>query len=143
VIRADVSARPRPATGADSAPFWEFARRGELRAQRCTGCGTLRLPPGPVCPRCWTDAHEWAALSGRGVVQSWVVFHRQYHAAFPVPYVVALVELDEGPRIESRLVGAEPAELRWRLPVELVWDEYDGIAVPAFRILDEQEEDDR
>jgi uncharacterized OB-fold protein len=74
---ANPSVRPLPVIGPDSAPFWEQARAGELRAQRCVECGSLRLPPGPVCPHCWAEAHEWVLLSGRGVVQSWVVFHRQ------------------------------------------------------------------
>jgi uncharacterized OB-fold protein len=76
-------------------------------------------------------------------VQSWVVFHRQYHAAFPVPYAVALVELEEGPRIEGRVVGTALDDLRWRMPVDVVWDERDGTVVPAFRALTEPEEEKR
>lgn len=137
---ANPSARPTPVIGPDSALFWEYARAGELRAQRCAGCGALRLPPGPVCPHCWTEAHEWVPLSGRGVLQSWAVFHRRYHPAFPVPYTVALVELEEGPRIEAPLVGAEPDQLPWRTPVELVWEHHDDLAVPAFRPVPDPED---
>jgi uncharacterized OB-fold protein len=134
------SARPLPVIGPDSAPFWEYARAGELRAQRCANCAALRLPPGPVCPQCWAQDHDWVPLSGRGLLHSWVVFHRQYHPAFPVPYSIGLVELEEGPRIEGRIVGAAVEDLRWRMCVELIWEEHDGIAVPAFRAAADSEE---
>lgn len=124
---------PAPVVGADTRPFWEHARAHELRAQRCTACAALRLPPGPVCPTCFAPGHEWVPLSGRGVVQSWVEYHRQYHPAFPVPYTVLLVELEEGPRIEGMLQG--PGPVTWRAPVRLVWQERDGFSVPAFALV--------
>jgi uncharacterized OB-fold protein len=123
---------PRPSVGADTAPFWEFASAGELRMQRCGECAQLRWPPGPVCPFCWSPDAAWSPLSGLGVLQSWVTFHREYHPAFPVPYTVGLVELDEGPRLEGMLVDVAPEALRWRAPVHLVWQHRDGFAVPAF-----------
>jgi uncharacterized OB-fold protein len=86
-----------------------------------------------VCPSCWSADAEWTPLSGRGVLQSWVTFRREYHPAFPVPYTVGLVELAEGPRLEGMLVDTPLEALRWRLPVRLVWQELDdGFAVPAF-----------
>jgi uncharacterized OB-fold protein len=68
--------------------------------QRCGACGYVRWPPGPVCPECWAERHEWALLSGEGVVNTWVVFHRVYFPAFAeeTPYNVAEIELAEGPR---------------------------------------------
>ncbi len=125
---------PAPVVGADTRPFWDFAQRRELRAQRCAACAALRLPPGPVCPACFASGHEWVRLSGNGVVQSWVEYHRRYHPAFEVPYTVALVELAEGPRIEGMLVGADAGALRWRAAVRLVWQERDGWVVPAFAL---------
>jgi len=133
--------RPRPTIGVDSAPFWEYVARRELRVQRCTGCGALRLPPGPVCRRCWSDDHVWIPVSGRGVLHSWVTFHRQYHPAFPVPYTIGLVELAEGPRIEAPIVETNPKDLAWRRAVELVWQEHDGFVVPAFRIAPDPADD--
>jgi len=124
------TAWPRPHVGPDTAPFWEYARAHELRVQRCAGCGTLRWPPGPVCARCFSEAGEWVPLSGRGELQTWVVYRREYHEAFPVPYTIGLVELDEGPRIEAPILDDAPS---WRMPVELVWQDRDGFAVPAFR----------
>jgi uncharacterized OB-fold protein len=126
----DATTWPKPHVGPDTAPFWEYARSHELRVQRCFGCGALRWPPGPVCARCFSDDSDWVAVSGRGELQSWVVYRREYHEAFPVPFAVGLVELEEGPRIEAPLLDGEPA---WRMPVELVWREYDGFSVPAFR----------
>jgi uncharacterized OB-fold protein len=122
--------RPAPVAAADTRPFWQFANRGELRAQRCAECGTLRLPPGPVCPDCFSADAEWVPLSGRGELQSWVVFRRQYHDAFPVPFAVGLIELDEGPRLEAPLVDV--SQPRWRMPVRLQWREQDGVQVPCF-----------
>jgi uncharacterized OB-fold protein len=118
--------------GADTAPFWDFARVGELRMQRCSECSQLRWPPGPICPYCWSADASWAPLSGQGVLQSWVTFHREYHPAFPVPYSVGLIELDDGPRLEGMLLDSPPEALRWRAPVHLVWQRRDGFAVPAF-----------
>jgi len=133
--------RPRPAVGADTAPFWEFARAHELRLQTCTRCEQRRWPPGPVCPSCWSADAEWTPVSGRGVLQSWVTFRREYHPAFPVPYTVGLVELEEGPRLEGMLLDTPLEALRWRLPVRLVWQERDdGFAVPAFAASGESEE---
>jgi uncharacterized protein len=131
---------PRPVAGADTAPFWTFTQARELRVQRCAACAALRWPPGPVCPHCWAPEHEWTPLSGRGVVQSWVVFHRQYHPAFPTPYTVAVVELAEGPRMEGQLVDAPADAVRWRAPVHVIWQERNGFVVPAFALGAEPEE---
>jgi uncharacterized protein len=118
--------RPAPVAAADMRPFWDYVSDFELRAQRCADCGELRLPAGPVCPVCWSEGADWVKLSGRGELQSWVVFRRQYHDAFPVPFTVGLVELEEGPRLEAPLVDVETP--RWRMPLTLVWR--DG--VPCF-----------
>jgi uncharacterized OB-fold protein len=100
--------------------------------QRCLQCDALRWPPGPVCPHCWCERAEWAPLSGRGRLQSWVVYRRQYDEAFPVPFAVGLVELEEGPRIEGALVGTAPEELRWRMAVQLAWQEREHFVLPCF-----------
>jgi uncharacterized protein len=129
---------PAPVAAADTRPFWEFARARELRGQRCAECGYLRWPPGPLCPRCWSERDDWIALSGRGELQSWVVYRRQYHHAFPVPFAVGLVELREGPRMEAALVDVEPGTLRWRMPLELAWRERESFVLPCFRPAEEE-----
>lgn len=88
-------------------PFWAAARLGRLTAQRCTSCADLRFPPLPVCPRCIDAQQEWAEVSPRGTVWSYVTYHAPLHPDFrdDVPYMVAIVETDDGVRYVGRLVG--------------------------------------
>ena len=128
--------KPLPRITPDNRPFWEGARRHELRLQRCEGCGRFRYPPGPVCPGCLSERAEWSRMSGRGAVSSWVVFHKAYFPAFAdeIPYAVVQVELEEGPRLTANLVDVPPAEIRIGLPVEVVFDDVTPeISLPRFR----------
>jgi uncharacterized OB-fold protein len=116
--------------------FWEAARNHELRMQRCTDCETLWWAPGAICPECWSDSYEWEALSGLGTINSWVVFHRPYWAAFEdeVPYNVAEIELDEGPRYLANVVECDNEDLYRGMPVEVVFEDLtDEITLPKFR----------
>ncbi len=129
-------AKPVPVPSEDSRPFWEATRDGELRLQRCADCGAFRFPPGVLCPECGSASAEWKALSGRGTVYSYVVFHRAYHPAFAqdLPYAVACVQLEEGPRLLSNIVGIEPARIRCDMPVEVLFEKVsDEISLPKFR----------
>lgn len=94
-------------------PFWAGGLSGELRLQRCSDCGHLRYPVSAICPRCLSPAAAWTATSGRGTVLSYIVFERAYHESWreQVPYVVALIELDEGPVLISNVIGAEPSRV--------------------------------
>ncbi|MER6628209.1 OB-fold domain-containing protein [Streptomyces sp. NPDC000987] len=94
-----------PVPDADGAPFWEYARRGELRVQSCADCGEPRFPPRPCCPHCRSFAAEWRPTDGRGRVWSYVVPHPPLLPAYAeqAPYTVVVVELDDAPRV--RLVG--------------------------------------
>ena len=103
-----------------SAPFWEGVAEGVLRIQRCQECGRHVFYPRAVCPYCTASHLCWVDASGRGRIHSYTVVHRappDYR--HQVPYVVALVELDEGVRMMTRLVDVEPARVRVDLPVEL------------------------
>ena len=82
----------------DLAPFWRGIARGELLAQRCEDCGTLRFPPLPVCDNCLSERAKWVAVSQRGTIWSSVRYFRAFHPAFAddIPYVVALVENEDG-----------------------------------------------
>lgn len=125
---------PRPTTL--SRPFWEAARRHELRVQRCTTCGHRWLPPSDRCPACLSKAYEWALASGRGKVWSWIVMWQRYFPAFEaeIPYNVAYVELEEGPRLMTNLVNCDPATIRCDMPVEVVFEDVtDEITLPKFR----------
>ena len=127
--------KPLPMATEESAPYWEGTRLGELRAQRCSDCKYLRWPPSAVCPRCLSRQTEWIALSGRGRVYSWIVVHKSQHPAFwGDPYNVAIVELDEGPRLHTNLVEVDPAKIAIGMPVEVVFEKQnDEITLPRFR----------
>lgn len=117
--------------------FWDGCRDGELRLQVCSGCGAHRFPDSKVCPRCLSHEAEWKTVSGRGRIWSWVTMHQKYFAAFAdeVPYTVIIVELDEGPRVISALVG-DAAGLEIGKPVEAVFEQVAGDRViPKFRFV--------
>jgi uncharacterized OB-fold protein len=125
-----------PRIGPEDAPFWAAAREHEFRMQRCDDCGHIRWPPGPVCPKCWAREAEWVRLSGRGVVNTWVVFHRAYFEAFAdrVPYSVVEVELAEGPRYLANLLECENDEISRGMPVEVVFEDVTAeVTLPQFR----------
>jgi len=127
--------KPLPMPTEDSAAYWEGTRAGELRAQRCVACGHLRWPPATHCPKCLSADHAWVKLSGRGKVFSWIVVHKSQHPAFwGDPFNVAIVELDEGPRLHTNLVEVDPAAIRIGLPVQVVFEKQnDEITLPRFR----------
>src|SRR5262249_25576235 len=128
--------KPLPSISDYNRPFWEGARRHELRVQRCNACGKAWAPNGPVCPHCFSEDYTWEKTSGRGKIASWVVFHKVYHPGFArdVPYSVAFIELDEGPRIISNVVGVKNEELEIGMPVEVVFEDVnDEISLPKFR----------
>ena len=127
-------AKPLPEITEDNRPFWEGCKRHELLLQKCTGCGRMRSA-SPTCPECWSMEHEWVRSGGRGTVYSWVVIHQRYNRAFEddLPYNVAIVELEEGPRLVANLVGIENEAIRPGLPVEVTWDDVtDEITLPKF-----------
>jgi uncharacterized OB-fold protein/acyl dehydratase len=115
--------RPRPAVNGDNRFFWEGVAQRKLLLQRCAECGRLRHPPGPRCPACRSG--DWAAVeaSGRGRVYSFVVVHHPHVPPFPNPNPVVLVELEEGVRIVSNLVGLPPGEIRAGMPVRAAFEE--------------------
>ena len=132
-------AMPLPAITDDTRPFWEACSRHALVIQRCADCGTFRHLPAPVCWKCRSFAHTWAPVSGRGTVFTYAVVHRAFLPELEpcVPYVVAVVGLDDAPgvRLVSNLIDAEPGELRIGLPVEVVFEEVSAeVAVPRFRV---------
>jgi uncharacterized OB-fold protein len=116
-----VAERAFPVPDAVTQPFWEGVAEGVLRVQRCVACGRNVFYPRAVCPFCTASDLEWVEASGAGVVHSFTVVHRappDYRDE--VPYVVALVDLDEGVRMMSRLVDVEPGAVAVGMPVEVV-----------------------
>lgn len=125
--------RPAPIVTEDSAAFWDAAGEGRLVAQKCTGCGRLRHPPRPMCPSCHSVEHTTVDLAGTGVVYSYSVLHHPQNPAFTYPVVAVLVELDEGVRVLSNLVGTDPGGISIGLPVEVRFEPTrNGMAVPVF-----------
>jgi uncharacterized OB-fold protein len=126
--------RPDPVLTPDTAFFWEACARGELVAQRCGDCGALAHPPRPMCPNCRSLRREVARLSGRGEVHSWILPRHPAPIGFAEPPVVALIQLDEGIRVVSNLVGVPIPEVRNGMRVEVGFaPTAGGHAVPVFR----------
>ena len=126
---------PLPVVTELSRPYWDGLAAGEIRFQRCDDCRHAWLPPREECPACLSDRWSWAASSGSGRVISWVVYRHSVHPAFAdrVPYNVAVVELDEGPRLITTIDSLED-ELAIEQPVHLVpWVER-GVHLARFAL---------
>lgn len=129
-------AKPRPRIDTVSRGFWDNARAHRLSVQRCDDCGDVHFPGSPVCPKCLSEAQSWVPVSGRGTLLSWVRFHRAYWDGFrtDLPYLVALVGLEEGPMLVSNIVGATPEDLTIGMGVEVVFEAVDDdLTLPKFR----------
>ncbi|MFI7408175.1 bifunctional MaoC family dehydratase N-terminal/OB-fold nucleic acid binding domain-containing protein [Streptomyces sp. NPDC049627] len=130
--------RPRPVVNRDNAGFWEGVRRRSLLIQRCTDCGTLRHPWLPGCNACGGLEWDTVEASGEGTVYSYVVMHHPPFPAFDPPYAVVLVELAEGVRMISNVVGVPYDKVRIGMPVRLEFQVYDDESVlPVFRAREE------
>ncbi len=117
-------------------PFLAAAREGRLVVQRCKHCGQRRFPPREICSDCLGRDADWVASSGRGTIVSFNVMHQVYHPGFAsdVPYAVVLVELEEGGRLLTNLIGCAPDQVRIGLPVEVQFEKRsDEISLPQFR----------
>jgi uncharacterized OB-fold protein len=121
----------------DTREFWQATKDGELKYQRCDACGTVVFYPRHHCTSCLSTALSWHTASGRGTVYTYSVVRKAEHPFFrtQVPYAVAWIDLDEGPRILSNIVGIDdPAtdiEVGQRVMVE--WEIHDDLAIPLFR----------
>jgi uncharacterized OB-fold protein len=119
----------------ETRPFWEATAAGRLVLARCDDCGETIWYPRAICPTCRSTAISWVDASGRGEIYSFTVIRRgegPYRDASP--YVLAYVELEEGPRIMTNIVGADDASLRVGQPVEVVFhDTGEGSALARFR----------
>jgi len=126
--------RPLPTPTSLSAPHWEGCRQGVLRVQRCRVCATYVFIPQPICTGCQRDALEWVESSGRGRVYSFTTVHRPPRPEFDVPYVVAIIELDEGWHMLTNLIGCAPDQIAVDMPVVVTFERIsDDISLPMFR----------
>lgn len=128
-----MSSRLAPSMTADTEFFWDGAKQHRLLIQRCGGCGTLRHPPRPMCPSCRSFDWDSAEASGRGTVYSFVMPRHPALPWFDDGFIVALVELEEGTRLVTNLVGVEPDAVSIGMPVVVRFEEFDGgLVLPMF-----------
>jgi uncharacterized OB-fold protein len=129
--------RPVPAPDAVNAPYWEAATRGELLIQRCPACGQRQFYPRSLCTACG-EKPEWETASGRGTVHTFTVIRQNYSKPFRdlLPYVVAIVELEEGPRMMGNVTGCPAADVHIGMAVEVTFEQAaEDIGVPFWRAV--------
>jgi uncharacterized protein len=128
-----------PVADLETAPYWEGTRAGILLIKGCRSCGRAFFYPRNHCPHCWSTDTEWRESSGRGTVYTFTVVYQNDLPPFRdrVPYVVAIVELEEGVRMTSNIEGITPEDVRCGTAVRVAFrDEQRGdetIAIPVFR----------
>lgn len=129
--------KPIPEADIETAPFWDGCRDHRLMLMRCAKCKSFRYPPTPFCAACQSGEAEWVEATGKGTVFSWIVVrHPVPRESFGdvTPFVVALVELEEGVRMASNIVGCEPEAVRGGMPLEVVFDDVtDEVTLPKFK----------
>jgi uncharacterized OB-fold protein len=128
---------PLPLADRDTQPFWDGCREGRFLLPRCGNCDRFRWPPGPMCPFCQARECEWIDACGSGTVYTWVIVTHPVHPSLvdQVPYVVGLVELEEGVRVVGNVNGCSPEEVAADMPVELYFEELaDDVRLPNFRV---------
>lgn len=131
-----MSARLLPPITELTRPYWDAARRQELVVQRCEDCDRRLFPPRGNCPSCGSAALSWRPVSGRGTVYSYTIAHRPPHPVFAeqCPLAVAIVELEEGPRMISNVVGCNTADVRVGMSVRVAFEPIDDgdVVLPVF-----------
>lgn len=129
--------KPVPIPDEASRPFFAGARERQLMLQRCSACGRWLWPVKARCPECWSPALNWTPASGKGTLYSFALMHQLYHPAFAseLPYIIAAIDLAEGVRITSTIVGCSPDELRIGMPLEVTFEQLsEEITLPKFRL---------
>jgi uncharacterized OB-fold protein len=135
---SDLVPKPKPRPAPESLPYWQAAREHRLALPKCEDCQKSWFPPSRTCPHCLSTKFSFENVSGKGKIFSFVTFHRVYRPAFTadVPYVVALIELDEGPRLLSNIMGVTHDQVKCEMRVEVVFDDYDeDISIPKFKLV--------
>lgn len=129
--------KPVPRSAVESAPFWEGARAHKLLLPRCHVCSRFWFPPSQRCPHCLSSDFGWQESAGQGRIYSFVVYHRVYHPAFEqdVPYAVAIVEIDEGPRLLANILGTPPDAIRCDMRVRVMFEERGDYTIPQFAVV--------
>ncbi|MCB1549993.1 MAG: Zn-ribbon domain-containing OB-fold protein [Hyphomicrobiaceae bacterium] len=130
-----MSTRPLPEPTPETQHYWDGCKAGELRLQACNDCSHTYFPPRPFCPKCGSRSVKVVKASGRARLHSYVIHHRPL-AGFTPPYAIAVVELDEGPRMMTNIVGCPqtPEALQLDMPLEVTFEKQtDAITLPFFK----------
>jgi uncharacterized OB-fold protein len=127
--------RPLPTPDALTTPYWDAARQHRFILPRCEACEHFHFYPRVVCPHCGSHRIVWSPASGRGKVYSFTQVHRAPSSAFEggLPYIVAVIELDEGPHLMSSIVGCEPSRVTVGMPVTVDYADFGDVTLPVFR----------
>ena len=128
--------KPLPIPDPVTKPFWDSLKARAIQLQRCQSCQKFVYYPRALCPGCLSSNLAWTPVSGRGVLHAFTIPNRHPNRAFQPPYVVALVELEEGVRMMSNLIGVDPTPeaVKIGMPVEIVYDDAtEEITLPKFR----------
>ena len=129
---------PLPKPTPESKPYFDGLKEHKLMVQRCRECDETYFYPRPFCPSCFSFDVEWFQASGKGTLYSFVINHRP-PPGFDAPYVIAVVELEEGPRMMTNLIGIEPDPelVNCDMPVEIVYDDVtEEVTLPKFRPIE-------
>jgi uncharacterized OB-fold protein len=134
----DPKVKPAPGSDPITQPFWDSVKAGAMQIQFCDNCGKGVFYPRGICPHCFSSKLTWKPVSGRGKLHAFTIAYRHWHPAFQadVPYVVALVELDEGVRMMSNLVGIEPdpEHVKIEMPLVVSYEtDSNGTTLPKFK----------
>lgn len=130
--------KPEPIVNPWARPFWEAARDEKLMIQKCEDCNEFVFYPRIACPHCFSDNLKWVEASGKGHVYSYTVVENNAPSAFiqDMPYVVAVVKLDEGVQMLTNIVGCSPDQVSCDMPVEVVFETLnDEFKLPKFKPL--------
>lgn len=134
-MTTETPAKPLPEPTPDSKPYWDAVNEGRLLLQQCAACRKIRHYPRPVCDACYSMDVTWIEASGRGLVHSWTVAYHPFHPGFKgeLPYILALVDLEEGVRMNAQMRGVMPEEMRIGLPIQVTFERTkDGVMLPVF-----------
>jgi hypothetical protein len=125
-----------PTPDESTQPWWDATKDGRLQIKRCGDCGKAHYYPRPFCPACWSENVEWEDASGRGTLYTYSVVYQNDLPPFPdrVPYVAAIVDLEEGPRMMTNVIDCDLADLRVGMALEVSFrTETEDVVLPVFR----------
>jgi uncharacterized protein len=134
--RAAALAPSLPVIDGESAPFWAGTRERKFLIRHCRACGRHHFYPRQYCPHCWADRGDWVSASGRGRIFSYTIIHHNDLHPFRemLPYIVALIDLEEGVRVTSNIVECTPEVVHVGMPVEVIYHQVtEEITLPQFR----------